>query len=321
MRIAVGAITRRRPGMFAELLDSFVTMERPAGAEITFLFAENDAETTIQAEFDAFRARVPEEVRFALEPRPGIPAARNKVLDMALEGGFDYLTFVDDDETVRPDWLVTLMAGMEAHCCDLAGGPVALVEPDEQLSALNRAVFELQARRMKRRDRERRGFMERGVSNPYNIYTNNWCVRLDFVRQHGVRFDESLRVTGGSDSRFSLDLEAEGGRRCWVSDAVVEEPTPKKRLTLRYVYARARDQSSNSVRFKKQGLARVAGKAFARLFEAFLNLIAAPFTRGRSLAKVAYKSGVAAGLILGALGHRSRHYDSHADRYHTEVDR
>ncbi|MEQ3625251.1 MAG: glycosyltransferase family A protein [Celeribacter sp.] len=321
MRIAVGAITRRRPAMFAELLKSFVTMQRPAGTEITFVFAENDSETTLQAELDAFRAQVPNEVRFALEPRPGIPAARNKVLDMALEGGFDYLTFVDDDEIVRPDWLVKLIAGIRAHDCDLAGGPVVLIEPDETLSSWNQAVFDLQARRMRRRDSERRGFMERGVSNPYNIYTNNWCVRLDFVREHGVRFDESLRVTGGSDSRFSLDLEAKGGKRCWITEAAVEEPTPKKRLTLRYVYARARDQSSNSVRFKKQGLGRVAGKAFARLFEAGLNLIAAPFTRGRSLAKVAYKAGMASGLVMGALGHKSRHYDTHADRYHTEVKR
>ena len=37
MRVAIGAITRRRPKMFGALLDSFATMQRPEGVELIFL--------------------------------------------------------------------------------------------------------------------------------------------------------------------------------------------------------------------------------------------------------------------------------------------
>ena len=141
MRVAIGAITRRRPTTFGILLDSLASMQRPEGVDLIFLFAENDEAHQAEGVVAAFRASVSEPVRLELEPRQGIPMARNKVLDMALAENADYLTFVDDDEVVAPDWLVMLIAGVRARNLELAGGPVRLAAPVGALTPWNRAVL------------------------------------------------------------------------------------------------------------------------------------------------------------------------------------
>ncbi|MBD3677174.1 MAG: glycosyltransferase family 2 protein [Rhodobacteraceae bacterium] len=123
MRIAVGAITRRRSDKLADLLGSFVRMEIPERTEIKFFIVENDESKASRDVVDGFRTSVAAPVRYDLETEPGIPFARNAVLDAALEEGMDYLTFVDDDETVQIDWLREMITGMKAHGLDLGGGP------------------------------------------------------------------------------------------------------------------------------------------------------------------------------------------------------
>lgn len=320
MRIAVGAITRRRPRMFADLLASFAAMERPAGAQIVFVLAENDATQTVGPQVAAFRAAVPEEVRLGLETRPGIPFARNRVLDMAREAGADILTFVDDDEVVTRDWLVRLLAGMDARGLDLAGGPVRLTETDETLTAWNRAVLAHLVYRAKKRNRDRARAAAAGSDGSRNLYTNNWALRLETQARLGIRFDESLAFSGGSDTKFSRDMKAAGARNGWVPDAWVEEPTPAKRLTLGYHYARARDQATNAMILNGKSRAQALRLAVTRLLDAALTALALP-VRGRyAIAKAVHKLGMARGCLRGAFGGRSRHYDAGAARFHAEIE-
>jgi len=319
MRIAVGAITRRRPRMFGDLLASFAAMDRPAGAQVVFVLAENDAAQTIGPQVAAFRAAVPEPVLLGLETRPGIPCARNRVLDMALEADADILTFVDDDEVVTRDWLVRLVAGMEARALDLAGGPVRLTETAEALTDMNRAVLAHLLARARKRNGTREAAVARGTDHACNIYTNNWALRLATQRRLGLRFDESLAVSGGSDTRFSLDMKSAGARNGWIADAWVEEPTPAKRLTLGYHFRRARDQATNAVVLSRKGAARALLQAVTRALEAAVIGVTLPFTRRYGLARATHKLGMAAGCLSAALGRRSRHYDRAAERYHAEV--
>lgn len=318
MRIAVGAITRQRPKMFGELLASFARMRRPGGAEVIFVFAENDTAFGVTEQVADFRAAVPEEVRLELEPRPGIPMGRNRVLDMALAAGADFLTFVDDDELVTEDWLVALIAGVEARGLDLAGAPVRLIAPEGGMTGWNEAVLKHLQSRSDKRNRERARMVADGTEGGMNIYTNNWCLRLATQRRLGVRFDEALQYTGGSDTRFSLDMKAAGARIGWVPDAWVEEPTPQKRLTLGYHYRRARDQATNAVILNRKDPLRSLLQGIMRVVDAILLVIAYPVTGKYGIAKAAHKLGIAVGRFRGVLGGTSRHYDATASKFHTE---
>ena len=319
MRIAVGAITRRRPHMFGDLLESFAAMDRPEEHEIVFLFAENDHEVSVGDQVAAFRAAVPEEVALELEPRPGIPFARNKVLDMALDRGADLLTFVDDDEVVTRDWLVELVAGMDRRTLDLGGGPVRLTATAEPMTAWNAAVFRHLTQRAKRRNGERARSVATGQDHLHNIYTNNWALRLSAQRRTGVRFDERLQVSGGSDTRFSLEMQAAGARIGWLPDAWVEEPTPAKRLTLRYHFNRARDQATNAMRLAGKGPVRALWHALARTVDTGLQVAMLPFGWRYAVARAAHKIGAATGALRAAFGGRSKHYAPAAAQFHAEI--
>lgn len=320
MRVAVGAITRRRPQMFADLLASFAGMRRPEGCEVIFLFAENDDSLSVGPQVDDFRESVPEEVRLELEPRAGIPHARNRVLDMALAAGADLLTFVDDDEVVTCDWLVELVAGMERRRLDLGGGPVRLTAAPETMSAWNAAVFRHLTHRARRRNGDRAKAAAAGRDHLINIYTNNWALRLSAQRRLGLRFDERLEVSGGSDTRFSLEMKRAGARIGWIPDAWVEEPTPLKRLTLRYHFTRARDQSTNAVRLSRKGPLRALWHAVARGVDALLFLLATPVGGRFAVARAVHKLGAATGALRGAVGGRSRHYAPAAAEFHAEAE-
>lgn len=318
MLVAVGAITRRRPKMFGDLLDSFAAMERPEGASVIFLFAENDTGHVADGIVADFRARVPEEVRLELEPRPGIPMGRNKVLDMALQAGADYLTFVDDDEVVAPDWLARLVHGASQRNLELAGGPVRLVAPDGEMTAWNRAVLRHLQYRGEGRIRGKSRLAAEGRDGTVDIYTNNWCLALAAQRRTGVRFDEALQYTGGSDTKFSRDFRAAGGTVGFVPDAFVDEPTPQKRLTIGYHFRRARDQSNNAVRLGNKPPVQCLAQAAVRLFDALLHVISVPVTGRYGIVKAVHKAGIASGRVRGAFGRRSAHYDSAAAGFHTE---
>ena len=318
MRVAIGAITRRRPTTFGVLLESFSAMQRPAGVELVFLFAENDESHQAAEVVAAFRARVGEPVRLELEARQGIPMARNKVLDMALADGADYLTFVDDDEVVARDWLVTLLAGVRARDLELAGGPVRLAAPAGALTPWNRAVLRHLESRADGRIRARTRLAEAGSDGAVDIYTNNWCLLLAAQRRTGVRFDEALQFTGGSDTKFSRDFRAAGGRVGFVPGAFVDDPMPQKRLTLAYHFRRARDQSNNAVALGRKSAVNSILQAILRLFDGLLNLLSVPVSGRYGVVKAVHKLGIAAGRLRGALGGRSRHYGAESDGVHTE---
>ena len=105
MRIAICIITRRRPGPLARLLRSLEAMAVPDGVEVRLVVVEND---------DPGGPPPTTSMRFvhAFEPRPGIPAARNRTLDLALADPTTAASaFLDDAETVEADWLERLLAG------------------------------------------------------------------------------------------------------------------------------------------------------------------------------------------------------------------
>ena len=70
MRVAIGAITRRRPTTFGILLDSLASMQRPEGVDLIFLFAENDEAHQAEGVVAAFRASVSEPVRLEAAESP-----------------------------------------------------------------------------------------------------------------------------------------------------------------------------------------------------------------------------------------------------------
>lgn len=315
--LGIGVITYRRPEPLARLLDSVARLDMPEGVTPCLLVAENDQSHRVRGVVDAFAERTGWPVRLELEPEQGIPFARNRVLDMALEEGCDLLAFVDDDNIVPPNWLCALYGAMQARVLDLVGGPVYFSGPiGVPLGWQARAVLEVSRKRAGNLRKARKRRLRFGQETGIDVYTNNWLLRMRTQRRLGVRFDERLRFTGGSDTKFSNDLSAAGGWTGWTPAAVVTEVRPLDRLTLGHTYRRIRDQriNHNARAGRRIGRAAALRRVAVEGARMLRHGLRAPVTSGRSLVHGMIAIGEAAGDLYSAFGRRSRLYDPQKNR-------
>lgn len=183
---------------------------------------------------------------------------------------------------------------------------------------MQNAVLQHKIERANKGTAKRRAATEAGADQRFDIYTNNWCLRLASVRESGLTFDEALRFTGGSDTRFSRQMRDSGKKIGWVPSAVVRETIPAKRLNLTYYMARARDQATNSVLTRKNKRGTAWLKAIPRTIDALIALAKLP-VRGRvALVSAAFKIAMAAGFLRGSIGWKSRHYAPQHESAHSE---
>ena len=239
--IVVAACTRRRLDMLEHLLLSWRNLSSPAGTDVKFLVVENDQQPRSKGVVDRVLG---EGGRYVLEPEVGIPFARNRAIDIAREMGASHLAFVDDDEECPSDWLIKLWA--VAKDCDLAGGPQRITATESSLTYWQRATLSLLQDRATRRAQDRARLAEENKIQEMDLYTHNWIADLEVLAAHDLRFDESLRYSGGSDTAFSIAASNAGLRKGWAPDALVIDRWPPRRLSPKYLFQRVSAQTSQN---------------------------------------------------------------------------
>lgn len=221
--VTVATLTYRRAHDLRDALPALVSqVARVPGAGL--LVVDNDAVDSARATVAEAAARErPGLVRYVHEPTPGIAAARNRAL---VEAGTDLLVFIDDDERPSADWLSLLLGAFAEHECVGVVGPVISIfdGPVDPWVTAGR-------------------FFERlrhptGTVVPVAA-TNNLLLDLRAVRRWGVTFDQEFGLTGGSDTVFTLELAARGGRLVWCDEAVVHDVVPANRNSRSWVSRRA----------------------------------------------------------------------------------
>ena len=244
LTVAVSALTYRRPAMLAQLLAAIAGLRQPERCELVLVIIDNDTEASARDLVGS--AQLPWPVHYRHEPRRGIPVARNAALSEARSLGADLLCFIDDDEIPDADWLERLVGRWRATGAHLIGGPVEVLSPPTGASAWQRFVNASLAARMVRKNR--RTAEAAGGRRRFTVVTNNWLGDLAFFAAHGVTFDETLLVTGGSDTMFHAAAKRSGATTAWADDAVVREAMPLDRLALRYQLKRGAMQSMQNFR-------------------------------------------------------------------------
>ena len=307
--IVVAVLTFRRPDLLADFLESYSRISLPPDCHVRLLVVDNDARASGLPTFTAWRDRLPH-ARYVVEPRVGIPVARNRALDEALTDGADALCFIDDDETPEKDWLVRLVDAWRQSGATLIGGPVEVAEPPAAATPMQRLM---NASLVARAHRKFRGVARAAArGGRFTIVTNNWLCDLRWLAATGLRFDESLLMTGGSDTAFYKAATALGCRKAWAADAVVRETIPPDRLTVRYQLWRAMSQSITHHRMKAEPrttirCATTLGIAAVRAVLGLV-LLALPVYGVGSFAIGIRSLGWAAGRIQALRGHTSTLY-------------
>jgi succinoglycan biosynthesis protein ExoM len=300
--------------MLASLLESFASLKPPVDAEVLFLIVDNAPDAPVAGQVEAWGKATGLATAYAVEAEPGIPFARNRAVDEAVARGCDFLAFVDDDETVDPEWLTRIVEHQRRRGSNLVGGPVRCIPPEGTLSGVERLVFNGVRDRYVRKETKNARRVAQGSDSGVTIVTNNWLCDLAWLTASGIRFDVALRYTGGSDTAFYHAARRAGAATSWCPDAIVYETVPRDRISLGYQFSRARDQAATSYLRKAEGERRSLPAAIAAILGKFVVgaglLIAAPFTFGRTLVDSVRSFGWGVGYLYALTGRKSRLYEA-----------
>lgn len=247
MRIDIAVCTFRREAV-SETLASLARLTVPQGVQLRVIVADNDVEPSARTR--VAEAQLPMEVAYVHCPAGNISIARNACLDHA---DADFIAFVDDDETVEPQWLVRLLAEAEKSGADVVLGPV-------------RAIYAADAPRWMRRG-DFHSTLPVWVGGEIRTgYTCNVLMRLAAPSIAGRRFDLALGRSGGEDTTFFDGVHAAGGRIAFAGEAWVQEPVPASRARFSWLARRRLRMGQTHGRLlaeRHEGFARLAAAALA----------------------------------------------------------
>jgi succinoglycan biosynthesis protein ExoM len=304
--VRVAVLTYRRPEDIAAAIPRLVAEGELAvaqGWDVDVLVIDNDAQASARTVVEELAATSPVPVHYEVEPVSGIAAARNRALTASPDR--DLLVFIDDDERPVENWLTLLLDTHVASGCAVVGPVISQfdTEPESWISA--------------------GGFFSRRrmpTGTPVEVAaTNNLLLDLREVRRLGLSFDLDFGLSGGSDTLFTRQLIALGGRMVWCDEAIVYDIVPGSRATRRWVLLRAlrsgTSWSATSLRVARgpaqrlRWQARDFGSGVARIGGGAVRLAAGLVTRNEGLqAHGARNLARGAGLAAGVFGYRYHEY-------------
>lgn len=222
--VAICIATAGRPDEIVRLLESLASVRVPSGTEVRIIIVDNGPLQEIyEAQQLVVRLKFPTLV--LSETRPGIPFARNALVNSALETDADLVVFLDDDEVVGPGWLDHLFRAFLAHRADVVAGPVVPSFPRNAPSwAVKSGVYE--------RTRYPTGTRLEWAA------TGNTLVSREVFERVKPWFQPRLARSGGSDFEFFQRAAEAGAVIVWCDEAVAHEYVPADRATLKWFLRR-----------------------------------------------------------------------------------
>lgn len=236
-RVAVCVITYKRPEGLKRLLDGLAALtfqETAAPSLLKIVVADNDPAGSARAVCEDILPDYPWPLAYRIEPRRGIPYARNASVALARDApAADFMAFVDDDEVPEPSWLGELLRVQRLHGADVVAGPAVAHLDGQAPGWVERGGFF-------RRARFPTGFSP----EPVYVATNNVLVRSGVLEKVGEAnggkvFDERYAMSGGSDTNLFMRVDRAGYKVVWADGAVVRDRIPASRANARWLLQRS----------------------------------------------------------------------------------
>jgi glycosyltransferase involved in cell wall biosynthesis len=306
MHIVVCVITLNRPDGLRTALRGLDAQMLPGGGEtgditLSLVVIDNDPEGGARAVCDALRPALACRLTYGIEPRRGIPFARNRAVAVARAQGADWIGFIDDDEEPAAGWLAELVRVQASTGADVVTGPVVprFVGSPPAWAEKGRFFQRLRHATGARRDR---------------AFTNNVIFRAAVFDRVHPHFDERMALTGGSDSHFSRRVHRAGFRIVWADAAEVFETFPASRVSPAWVYQRAYRIGTTTAFIQRdlRGVSIASGfvlpiagyRVLKGSVQALLGLAFSAHWRVAGVRQLAY----AAGMVVGLFGGRYNEY-------------
>ncbi|MEM0326367.1 MAG: glycosyltransferase [Desulfurococcaceae archaeon] len=219
-------ITYQRPKGLEQLLQSLdkLTFTKCPQPDLQIIVVDNDSEGSTAKLCDHLATQIRWPLRCFIEPRRGIPQARNAALYQT-RPDVQFVAFADDDEMVEPQWLDELLRVQRETGADIVTGPVLprfMEQPPDWV--------------LKGRFYQRRRFED--TQRVEEARTGNVLIVRHVLDTIGM-FDERLALTGGEDSLFFWRAVRAGFCIHWADNAIVHEWQPPSRVKVSWVLQRA----------------------------------------------------------------------------------
>ena len=191
------------------------------------LIVDNDPVASAKAVAEKFVADAPThiQVRYVHEPAAGVANARNTAIAHTHS---QLAAFLDDDQSVPPDWLAAFISFHDRHPASASFGPVITQLPETTTN--HRSYLEaFFARAPKLASGE--------IDHFYGC--GNSLLDLALIGREAPLFDPAMNESGGEDDILFRSLQENGHTFGWCAEAPAFEHVPETRATLGYTLKRA----------------------------------------------------------------------------------
>lgn len=221
MQVDICVATFKRPTWLEQLLRDIAAQEVPADVTLRVIVVDNDPAGSARSALQAVPvAKLG--LLYLQQPEKNIALTRNMALDHCTA---DWVVLVDDDETVPPHWLRSLLECQSSHGADVVLGPVnGRFTPSTPHWILAAGFFVMPP-------------IPSGTELQFGG-TGNALLRGSLVRA-GQRFDPRFGLTGGEDTEFFFRLHQGGYKMVWCQEASAFEHVPAERMKLRWLLRRS----------------------------------------------------------------------------------
>ncbi len=226
LSVAICIATCERPDGLRALLRSIGGLEAPprAGWSLSrVVVVDNRGTDSARQIVDEARPRIGCDLHYVVEPRRGIPFARNTAVSAV--GGADLVAFIDDDEVATPEWIRELVDALVSTDADVVTGPVIPEFAHAPPAWVREGGF---FERPRHRDRARIDYAR----------TSNVIVRARWLRETPQPFSPCY-VGGGEDTQFFERVRIAGGAIVWSDRAVVVERIGPERTRAAWIVRRS----------------------------------------------------------------------------------
>ena len=285
--------TCKRPRMLDAALASLERAGVADGWTAKMLVLDNDSEATARPVFEARVETSAFPIRYAVEPRRGISAVRNRAIDEALSENADALVFFDDDQVAHPDCLRFLLEDMEKSGADIINGFVSRVWPG--------GVRPWWAPKDRRPSKN-------GMEKTDACATNLTAFARRVISQ--ARFDEQFSFIGFGDIEYTRRATRAGFAVFHADRARADESVPPSRASFRGCVKMlwGGNVSQARIRVKESGrlsaFANLAPKGLAKIGKGVLLFPLIPFSPRKFAGKVLKNIVAGAGMFCGACAFR-----------------
>lgn len=225
MKVALCICTFRRPEGLTNALEHVARLD--FDGDLTVVVADNDSAGEGLTVCQDIQSDYRWPLQMTAVSESGISYSRNAAATLALAEDPAFVAFLDDDEWPEPCWLKELLRVQAEQDADAVGGPTQSVFPEgtpenvrsnqyygADLGVKDGSACQLEA-------------------------AGNFLIRADSLRALGPQFfHPDFAQSGGEDLAFFMNLESQGARMHWATNAVMYESVPVDRLSMEWMKKR-----------------------------------------------------------------------------------